>query len=712
MVRSKIALRCRSCALMIPFVTGVALANENTLEEVVVTASLRQQPLKDAPVSATVLPATVLQQAGQQHLEDVLALVPNLNWAGGTSRPRYFQIRGIGEREQYEGAPNPSVGFLIDDIDFSGIGMPATLFDVKQIEVLRGPQGMRYGANALAGLITVRGNDPEETPHYSTQATLGDYGTRALGLTATGPVPALDSSWRLALQQYRSDGFMRNAFLNRDDTNNQDELSARFKWRWRPSDTTVLDFTLLHADLNNGYDAWAIDNSRVSLADKPGKDSQRATGASVRLTSTAWSPYTLTVIGSYADSKSVNSYDADWGNAVSWGIYTDDYFSRSDRDRSTGSLEWRFESAPVSSTQRLAWLAGAYALRMHETGRDTLVGQYIDPDDHTYDGSSDDDLANRYVATNVAVFGQLDGYLTQRWRWSSGLRLEQRDARYRDAGVWNGEFRQTDLSARDQMLGGQLSTSYDLARNTTAYASLSRGYKAGGFNLGNIPPEHRYFDPEYLWNLESGVKATVLGGRGYVDVALFYESRKNLQARTGEQLDPTNPGTYTFVTSNFASGYNTGLEGSLRYLIAPSWELGGALGILHTRASGGVDENGNPIAAREQAHAPEYQASVYATWRHASGVIARVDVSAKDKFYFDVPSDNNMQSRAYSVTNLKLGYERPNWNAYLWARNLFDTSYAVRGFYFYNEPPFYEKKLYTQLGDPRQLGLTATWDFQ
>src|SRR3569833_693737 len=122
----------------------------NSWPTVVVSASLlRDQSQKDKPASVTVLNPDLT--GGQQHFEDVLAQVPNLNWAGGTARPRYFQIRGIGEREQYEGEPNPSVGFLIDDVDFSGIGMAASLFDVSQVEVLRGPQGSRLGANARAG---------------------------------------------------------------------------------------------------------------------------------------------------------------------------------------------------------------------------------------------------------------------------------------------------------------------------------------------------------------------------------------------------------------------------------------------------------------------------------------------------------------------------------------------------------------------------------
>ncbi len=162
----------------------------------------------------TVLDAATLQQAGQEHLEDVLGLVPNLNWAGDTSRPRYFQIRGIGELEQYQGAPNPSVGFLIDDIDFSGLGSAATLFDIDQIEVLRGPQATRYGANALAGLIYVTSAQPED--HFESRVELGagDYNTQRYGGVITGPVAALDSEFRLAAEHYSTNGYYSNAYLD------------------------------------------------------------------------------------------------------------------------------------------------------------------------------------------------------------------------------------------------------------------------------------------------------------------------------------------------------------------------------------------------------------------------------------------------------------------------------------------------------------------
>src|SRR5210317_2020521 len=116
------------------------------IEEIIVTADFRERPASEIPASVTVLDADAVGQLTVQHFEELINVVPNLNWSGDGHRARYLQIRGVGELEQYQGAPNPSVGFLVDDIDFSGIGTIATLFDVERVEVLRGSQGSRYGA--------------------------------------------------------------------------------------------------------------------------------------------------------------------------------------------------------------------------------------------------------------------------------------------------------------------------------------------------------------------------------------------------------------------------------------------------------------------------------------------------------------------------------------------------------------------------------------
>jgi outer membrane receptor protein involved in Fe transport len=684
---------------------------EGPLQEVVVSAGLlRDQALQQVPASVTVLNQDALAGGGQQHFEDVLAQVPNLNWAGGTSRPRFFQIRGIGEREQYEGAPNPSVGLLIDDVDFSGIGMAATLFDVSQVEVLRGPQGTRLGANALAGMISIRSADPSMTPGLSIDATGADYDTGSVGLVATGPVESLRSAWRLSVQQYKSDGFRDDAYLDRQDTNDRDELTARFKWRLELSPDSRLDFTLLHANIDDGYDAWSIDNSWRSQSDRPGVDTQKATAASARLTTRVQDAGTLTVIGAFADSRSVNSFDGDWGNPILWAPYTYDYFSRSSRDRDTSSLEARFASNDAVNPGDVAWLVGAYAQRLHETGHDTSVGEYVDPFDSGNNGTLDEFLGSRYRADTTAVFGQLDGVITSRMRWSFGLRGERREASYEDAGFWQADDRITDLGSNDSMVGGQLSGTYALTSALTTYASISRGYKAGGFNLGAVPEDRLRFRPEYLWNYEYGFKYATPDRRFYADISTFYSRRRDVQVRTGDQLVDGDPNSYVYFTDNASRGYNYGVESSLRWQLTEQWQVDGSVGLLRTRYQD-YAQGDSMLPDREQAHAPKYQAALNVNWRHPTGWTGRVGLTALDKFYFDVPP-NPTQSHAYVLTNVQFGYETPRWSAMLWGRNVFDREYAIRGFFFGNEPPNFADKLYIQRGDPRQVGVSFHYSFR
>ena len=124
------------------------------LEEVIVEATLLSSDTQT--ISLTTLDEEALAQRGAIHLEDALTLAANTNASAGASRQRFFQIRGIGERSQFIEPNNSSVVVLLDGIDISGLGGALTSYDLKQIDVLRGPQGSRMGAGALAGLLRPR----------------------------------------------------------------------------------------------------------------------------------------------------------------------------------------------------------------------------------------------------------------------------------------------------------------------------------------------------------------------------------------------------------------------------------------------------------------------------------------------------------------------------------------------------------------------------
>ena len=663
------------------------------LEEIVVTASLRPEPVTRIPVSTTVLDAETLHAAGLQHFGDVLGLVPNLNWAGGTSRPRFFQLRGIGELEQYQGAPNPSVGFLIDEIDFSGVGMPATLFDVEQIEVLRGPQGTRYGANALAGLIKLNTRDPEPGLSLQTQAMTGDDGLWSAGLQTGGGlgVGGSDSAWRLVAQYLESDGFRHNAFLDRDDTNGRRETTLRGKVRLDVHDDWRVDLAAMHVDLDNGYDAFTPDNSLTTLSDRPGRDAQRSSGGSM-VVSGDLGATRLVSTSAAADSDIDYSFDGDWGNDPYWGEFAPyDYYTSFARERRTLSEDLRLFSAGTAEDDGFGWVAGLYALSLEEEGvqRDEFAGLPLRAP-----------LSSSYDATNLAMYGELEWRLATSLTLSSGLRTETRSADYSDSDG-------ARFAPDDTMVGGHLSLRGGKSDVAGWYVTASRGYKAGGFNIGQlVPQDRRTFAPEYLWNLEAGLHFAVPDAAVDGQVAVFHMWREDQQVATSFQVDPGDPLSYIFLTDNAASGRNFGLEGSLNWRPVDTLRLGATLGLLHTEY---IDYRygDRDLDGREQAHAPAWQYSLSAEWSGPRGFSVRADVAGTDAFYFDASHDQRSEPR--TLVNLKAGWSNPTLAVYAWARNVFDETYAVRGFYFGLEPPDFADKLYIHRGDPRQLGLTLEW---
>jgi outer membrane receptor protein involved in Fe transport len=678
---------------------SASAADDAWLDEILVTAELRARNLRELPASATVLDAHTLERAGVQHFQDVLGLVPNLNWSAGTSRPRYFQLRGIGELEQWQGAPNPSVGFLIDGIDFSGVGMPATLADVERIEVLRGPQGTVYGANALAGLIAVNTREPSRKPEANAQMIFGDYGTWGANGVLGGALGEGEAAWRISAGKYHSDGFRRDSYLGRDDTNGYDESSARLRISGQPLENLRADFTALWVDLDNGYDAFSIDNSRTTLSDKPGQDAQRVQAGVLKLDYTGADSFVLVSRTAFGDSRSVYSFDGDWGNDESWGQYSPyDYFQRFDRDRRTLSEDLRLMSrTTVDNGEKFSWLVGLYALRTDEE-----VDEYNAWRDQTFgDGESRTD--SDYRATNLAAYGELEWRVAPATVLTVGLRGENRSADYRDTDG-------AAFSPDETMYGGNLSLRQELGDRTQGYLKFSRGYKAGGFNIGSaVPPDQRTFAAETLDSVELGMRSSNREGALAADLALFYMRRNDQQVPTGEQLEPGDPLSFVLYTDNAARGENYGLEATLRWRPVASLLLDLRAAWLETRYIGYVF-NDRDLDGREQAHAPQYQYDLGLEYSHPRGWYARVDFAGLDDFYFDVSNDERAPARV--LTHLKTGFAGNRWSAEVWVRNLFDEYYSQRGFYFANEPPDWVPTRYVQAGDPRHAGFTVTYTFR
>ncbi len=697
MYSAKCVFSGAAVALLSLFLAQVVIAEE-PLEEIIVTADFRERSIAEVPLSITVLDRAMIEQAAVQHFEELIYTLPNVNWSGDGNRARYFQIRGVGELEQYEGAPNPSVGFLIDDIDFSGIGTVATLFDIQQIEVLRGPQGSRYGANALGGLIFVQSVDPTDEWTGMARLTAGQDGTVAGGVAFGGPVSAGSTlRYRLSAHHHQSDGFRNNTYLGRSDTNGRRESTVRGKLLWETENDWSFRLTGMYTDIDDGYDAFAIDNSLTVLSDKPGKDAQASAGVSLKAIWRGSDTISLTSITSVTDSDIDFSFDADWGNPEAWAPFTFDFVTLNDRERKTISQEIRVASTDGAGlfNDAAQWLAGLYLFKLEERLMTVNQGEFFDP----FSGLTlplDTRLESRFESLNVALFGQLGFAIGNSGELTVGLRVENRSTDYTDsAGL--------ALGPGETMLGGEIAYSANLAHNMTGYLSLAKGYKAGGFNLGLVPEDRRKFEQEELWNLEAGIKSFWLDGRLLFNAAVFYNERRDQQVRTSLQLVPNDPTSFVFFTDNAAKGKTLGLEADLKWIPDDAWELYANVGILNAEFENFVTAVGD-LSGRDQAHAPAYTLALGGVYRHPSGMFARIDVSARDEFFFDVSHDQ--KSEPFELVNARLGYQTARWTAQIWARNLFNERYAVRGFFFGNEPPDFPNTLFIRQGDPRQIGIT------
>ncbi|AXV64164.1 TonB-dependent receptor [Pseudoalteromonas lipolytica] len=680
--------------------SSIAYAEDTELETILVTGDFKKESIQTLSASASLFSDHEINQRGAKFLDEMLASAANVNFTSGASRGRFVQIRGVGLRSQFVDPINPSVGLVIDGINYSGLGGSSLLFDIDQVEIYRGPQGTRFGADALAGMIQMESAAPTLNPSVKVQLGAGNYNSYEAGIAA-GTGITDDTSVRASLYQRESDGYVENIYLNKD-TQQQDELVSRFKLHSQLTNNLRTELSVHYIDINNGYDAFTLDNSRYSVADEPGEDNQEsiAVGLANIYTGFDWFDVSLNVSG--IDSELLYSYDEDWvcndetqpqlcaAGLHEWGYSSTDAYLR---DRKDHAAELQFNGKSGD------WVAGIYY-----QGREVDLERQYTWLAHPF--------ASNYETTNLAAYGQLTTPIGPKTTLITGLRVEQYKGDYIDN---NGFIEETD----DVMVGGKLALEYQVIDRTMIYTSITRGYKAGGINseaLAKAKDEglnldadffanHTSFAPEYLWSGEFGVKGSSLDDKFVLRLAAFYMYREDMQLKSWQVEGQK----FTGYIDNASSGENYGLEIEGSYQATENLLLTGSAGYLNTEINDFVAQSGLDQDGRDQAQAPKYQYAFTARYNFTPALYASIGVEGKDDYYFS--DSHNSKAPSSNLVNASLGYESENWSINAWARNLFDEDVPTRGFEFGNDPlDGYQTHTYTQLGEPMVAGVTFIYE--
>ncbi|MDP4535210.1 TonB-dependent receptor [Alkalimonas collagenimarina] len=695
-------MRCRySVVAACILASFAATAEQEPIERLEVQGDFRRLSVQNIAGSIAVVSEQDMQRSSAQHLDDVLNQLANVNFAAGASRGRFVQMRGIGERSEFIDVINPSVGVLIDGIDYSGLGI-SSIAHAEQLEVFRGPEATRFGTNAMAGMLNLSSKQPDFRRDGAFSATLANYNSWQLSGMFSDAISE-QVAFSLTVDKQVSDGFIENAFLERKDTNDIDELTTRARLLYRHSDDLALQLIAHHIDQNNGYDAFSLDRNRTTLSDEPGQDKLNSKALALRSDYSALSGIDMMLQLSWLSADSDYSFDEDWsfvGISPGWEY---SYFDRYLRSREQWTVDYRL----VSDEQGRIFGNTDWVLGFYGSSRD------LDLQRLRRAGSEFREFDSSLQRDNLAVYGETSSALSEQWTLVVGGRVERYKDDYRDSG-------DLSLQERHTMWGGKLSLNYQASEQAMIYTLLSRGYKVGGVNGEALSRagddgfsallQQATFEPETLVNAEFGVKGAALDGSLVTRVAAFHMWRHDMQVKGW--LNPDLGPEFAGFIDNAGRGRNYGIEMENRIVLHPSFILHVNAGLLKSKLGPYVTGNEPQIdmTGRDQAHAPRFTYQLAGDWYLTEQLMLQGSVQGKSRFYYS--DGHNARSSGSEVVNLRLSYQLEQWQLALWVRNALDQDTAVRGFYFGNDPrDEYVPHTYEQWAEPRRFGVTASYQF-
>jgi len=637
-----------------------------TLDTIIVTSQGRREELQKAAAPIAVFSEVRIQDAGIETTPDFMRLVPNMQFDyADTAGSSFISMRGI---QQMNGADIP-VAIVVDGVPQSGqLESRMELFDIEQIEVLRGPQGALYGRNAVAGAVVIKTKPASNQNEGFAQASIGGHGQQKLSGSSSGPLIEDRLFYRLSVSGQEFDGELNNRYRG-DKADWMNAYDLRGQLRWLPTQRQQLEWRVSHSFLHGGaMKATSLtpgnpDNSNIwqePLTDLYSQSVQRLKSSNVHwrwqgetMTLTSISNYTHIFEDFYADLDYCNPVLCPGGFA---GLGQVDQHGTSTRYQL--SQEIRLAASEHATVQ---WTVGAYWLATRRKYHLTADALDFSPPLLLVENNE----SNRNRAW--AVFGQMQFPLGVADRLEISLRLDH-DHR-RQSNVTTGQLAQ---AGRWSAWQPKLTWSHDFNDNQLLYFTSGRGFRSGGFTGIKEQP----FKPEILTSYEIGHKSTWLDNRLTFNSALFYEYDKDYQFF---YVNLAAGGTQVISNLNRVELY--GLESEINWRVRPGLELFASLGLLGSAIDkvGDVEFNTNlPIVkgARVPRSQP-YNAVIGSQWNFPLGdyrAMFRFDIERNGKRTWE--ADNFHIMDAVTLVNARFTFfSQGRWNLTAWGSNLFNHRY-------------------------------------
>lgn len=708
-------------------------------EDIVVTGEKTHRPLQETITSVRVVTARDMERENLLSVYDVIARTANVS---ASARNSGFSIRGIAN-DNVTGVGTGDLATIYLDgspIPREALAGPLDLWDLAQVEILRGPQSTLQGRNALAGSIILRTTDP--TYYWSGKARVvvtDAIDERRFAAAIGGPLIADQVAFRLSGEHSRTDGATYNPTLDDHRVNRRDGDNIRAKLLVTPAALPGLRIvgTYFYDRHENGENYSFSDypgswDNRIILSNRRAAKHYHSNIGTVQAQYAMAPGLALTSITTLARIRTSSVYDGD-------NLAVDQAYGSLSKDQKTFTQETRLNI----NSGKLNALIGTYYSRFgNKQDRAASIFSLSPVDDlglpprvsAIYPAQLFVDTSQFYpqVIKTMALFGDATWEAAPRLKLRAGFRWDQeKQSRANnnrvilitplpDPAAFAGVGLSNTVTAINSLINGYIAAAnsvspaakttfraflpkggvtYDLSDAASISATVQRGYRSGGSGVNPGKGAIFTYKPEFTWNYEVALRSLWLDRKLSLNANGFYIDWTDQQIL----FHPSPYQTYNYLTINAGSSRVYGFELESRYQPVSAVSLYGSLGYTNTKfrkfVTDTADYSGNAFP-----NAPHWTFAAGGTWEAKQGWFVNLNANYHAAAYQMIDHSKGHELKAHLLANAKVGWQNAHFGTYLTATNIFDQHYW--DFRIINGTR--EQAIY---GTPRTLGMTLEAHF-